>query len=108
MKHFAHFNGEWAVVGVGFHDVGHMRPPASADLGLRDGGPARFVLDFDLSEETAALFIQKNRVVVRAMLFENGFQRGPDGGMATLIFVFVAWFEGHNEGFANHESSFWG
>jgi hypothetical protein len=71
VEQFAEFEGLRAVVGIGRHDVFHVRPPLLAGRGLRDGVPARFVLDLDVAEQLARLWMKKDRVVVDSVLLER-------------------------------------
>src|SRR5690606_25051381 len=86
-------------------EVGHMFPPAFANLGLGDGLPARFVLDLGVGEELTRFGVEVDGVVVHAVGAENLGEFFPDRLVAAGVFRLLSGVDGHDEGFADHRWS---
>ncbi len=102
MEDFLERSRNGAGVGVGGHDVRHVFPPSTADLGVGDGLPAGLVLDLRVGEELAGLGVQVDGVVVDAVGAEHVGEFLPDGLVAPGILGLLAGMHGHDEGFADH------
>ena len=103
MKDLAQRDLFWAVVLVGGHDVFHERPPIPTSLRVRDRGPLGFVFDFRIREKLVGLGVQEYGVVVHAVVFQHGFEIGPKGSVASLIFLVVHGVHFHDECFTDHK-----
>src|SRR5262245_39359128 len=102
VEYLAQLSRDGAVVRVGRHDLAHVLPPATTDLRLRDGGPARLVLDLDVAEQIARVRVEKNRVLVHAVGDQRQFELVPNRLMPPLVFRFRPGIDGHSKGFADH------
>ena len=68
MKNFIEIDRHRTVVVIGQHQLFHVRPPSPADLGLRDPRPQIFRFDLGVCEEPVGFAVEKDRVVMRAVL----------------------------------------
>jgi len=102
MEHLAQLLRDGAVVGITRHHGAHISPPTLTFRRLGDGGPARVVLDFDVTEKLMRTRIEKDRVVVHTVGFKNLFQLRPDWAVTALVFGLLTGIDRHHEGFADH------
>ena len=65
-----------------------MRPPATTFIGPGNRVPACFVFDFHETKQLARFFVQKNRIIMHAVRFQNRFQFRPDRAMPPFILRF--------------------
>lgn len=97
MEDFAEGDGDGRVVGIGFHDVCHVCPPALGDgVGVHVLA-ALFAVDFLVAEEDVGVAVPVDAVVADAGVAELLLEFGPEGGVATFIFVFATGTEVHFE-----------
>ena len=90
------------MVGIARHDVAHEFPPALADLGAGDGGPAGLVLDLDVAKQLEGFRVEEDLVVVAAVRAQHGGEFVPDGLVTGGVFLLAARMDRHDEGFADH------
>lgn len=83
---------------MGFHNVGHVGPPALYDgIGAQVLGGAGTGLLLN-GEERMGSFIQENGVIVDTAMFQQLLQLRPDCIMAFAVFLGKAGFKLHFEG----------
>src|SRR6476620_6089241 len=70
-KNFSQLARHRTIVIVRRHDVSHVCPPSSTLVGLADCVPPFLGFDLDVPEELTRFFIEKDRVVRDAVLFQN-------------------------------------
>lgn len=102
VKHFGKRNGDGAVVGIGFHDVCHVRPPLLADVCAAKVLASAFALQFLVGEQGVGLFVEVDAVVAHAALAEQGLEFGEEVGVAPFVLFFASGFQEHLEGFSFH------
>ena len=57
MEYLAQLGHPRAVVGIGGHDLAHVRPPPTAGRGFGDGVPALLVFQLDVPEQLPRLLV---------------------------------------------------
>lgn len=82
------------------HELGHVGPPALADIGLGDCIPAILVLDFRIAKEIVGFGIQVDRVVRDAVLAQGGLEFWPNRIVAAGVFLSRAWLDFQEKSFA--------
>ena len=99
MKDFAR-RRPGTVVGIGQHEILHMRPPAPTDFRQQS---AATTLRTDLGvAKIDQPCDRENSVTVNAVCPEHLLQLGPDRIVTPFVFVLIARPETHQERFANH------
>ena len=89
-------NGDWRVVGVHLHDVGHHVPPALRD-GVHVSGVLRVAVagTFLVGKEYVGVAVPVDAVVADTLFLDHLFQFGPNGGVPFGVLVLEAWLEEH-------------
>jgi len=77
-------------VSISFFQV---RPPPSANLGVRDLPPQLLRFNLDVSKEAIGIMLEKDRITVHAMLFQDVMQIQPDWFVPPLVLFPATWLE---------------
>ena len=99
MEHSLQVDAHRAVVRVGLHDVRHEVPPFAVDGGVRPFGPQLLVLDLYVAKEGQGLPVQKNGIVLPAVLMDHVLHLGPQFIVPLLILSLLAGIQLHFESF---------
>lgn len=84
------------------HDGGHVLPPFSANVCLRDGIPLFFTGELHIGKELIERSVQENGIGVNPVLLQGLFQLWPDRLVAVGIFPMLIGMNVHEEGFTYH------
>ena len=96
MKYFLQRHGDWRIVGIHLHDVGHHVPPF-----LRDGVYVVRILRVTLAltllitKQDVRVLVPIDAVVADAAVLNHLHQLRPDGSMATLVLFLTTWLQVH-------------
>ena len=88
---------------MGFHDIGHMRPPRLHDVVGRKFVHAVIICTPEDAKKDIRLFVEVDRVIRNTGVFKQRDQIGPDVVMAVFVFVFCPRREAHFKGVLFHE-----
>ncbi len=90
---------------IGHHDIGHVGPPALANIGSSDRVPPLLALNLRITEKFVGFRVEVDRVVGDAVFTQRGFKLRPDWAVAADIFIGCTSFYLKKECFADVHGS---
>ena len=103
VKQFRQFGAHGTVVRVRRHQLAHVPPPSSADLGRCHRRPALLALELDIREQIARRRIEKNGVREDTVIEKRPLELRPDRLVARRVLALVAGMHRHAEGATDHD-----
>ena len=89
MEYILQINANGAVIRIGIHDICHEVPPLTVDGCIGTLSPQFGIINLDIAKQSQGFLIQKDGVVLTAVLMDHILHLRPQQVMAALILLLM-------------------